>query len=299
MPVEDAVTSEAVPSVPPAELCFASGRAPEDGDEERRRGRSWTQLADDLATLSEELVADLEELTTRHGRTTSLCEGWDVRDVVVHLVVGDDLASRTLQGEDCFPHPTDDEQVLQSESRARVERLGPLDLEAAVERFRVGRHRLLGQLAGLSQADLRENVSWASKPISTFSMVQSRLMETWVHGWDLRHPLGIPTSFDDRAWWLTDIGVRHVPYSLAKAGVVAGPVELTVSLDGPAGGSWTRTFAGAAETRPSSVRVSGPAWAWAVLVTRRWPGRASAREALRVGPAGLGGTLLEHARSFA
>ena len=139
-------------------------------------------------------------------------------------MVGDDLASRTLQGEDCFPESTDDEQVLQSESRARVERLGPLDLEAAVAQFRVGRHRLLGQLAD-SQADLRENVSWASKPISTFSMIQSRLMETWVHGWDLRHPLGIPTSFDDRAWWLTDIGVRHVPYSLAKAGIVAGPGE--------------------------------------------------------------------------
>jgi uncharacterized protein (TIGR03084 family) len=286
---------------PPAELCFAEGLGRRDGGEAQRRGRSWTQLCEDLRTLGDELVVDLAEVTADDGRVASLCEGWDVRDVVVHLVVGDDLAFRTLQGEDCFPDPTDDEDILQSESNARVERLAALDLANAVDRFRSGRERLLGRIAELGPAELSEPVSWASKPITTFSMVQSRVMETWVHGWDLRHPLGIPMPFDDRAWWLTDIGVRHVPYALAKAGVEPRPIELSVSLTGPGGGSWRRSVGVSTSTAspPASVRICGPSWAWAVLVSRRWPGRGTAQAALSVDGGEAGGAVVEHARAFA
>ncbi|WP_433496635.1 maleylpyruvate isomerase N-terminal domain-containing protein [Sphaerimonospora sp. CA-214678] len=300
MPTEDDVISDAGQALPP-ELCFAPDLGRQGDDGARRRTRSWAQLCHDLRTLSDELGAGLEKLTTEDGRATSLCEGWDVRDVVVHLVVGDDLALRTLQGEDCFPDPTDDEHILQSESRARVERLAQLDLATAIDRFRSGRERLLNQIIELGPPDAGERVSWASKPISTFSMIQSRLMETWVHGWDLRHPLGIPMRFDDRAWWVADIGVRHVPYSLTKAGIDPGPVELSVSLVGLGGGSWTRVLVASASTAspPTSVRISGPAWAWVVLVSRRWPGRAGAQTALRVDAGELGRAVVEQARAFA
>jgi hypothetical protein len=74
------------------------------------------------------------------------------------------------------------------------------------------------------------------------ALVQSRLVEYWIHGWDIRWARGLPHPFDDRAWWLADACVRHVPYALEKQGAVAG-ARIRVSLFGVAGGEWDRVRA--------------------------------------------------------
>jgi uncharacterized protein (TIGR03083 family) len=102
-------------------------------------------------------------------------------------------------------------------------------------------------------------VDWGAQPISRFSLIQSRLMETWVHGWDLRYGLGITHPYDDRAWWLSDLLVRHVPYALAKDGRPVPDADLKFELAGAGGGSWTRSI-GTPPRRP--LRLAGTALGW-------------------------------------
>jgi hypothetical protein len=62
-----------------------------------RRRREWAQLLADMRSLSDELYRDLTRIDARSAAAPSLCTGWDVRDVVVHLLTGDDLARRGPQ----------------------------------------------------------------------------------------------------------------------------------------------------------------------------------------------------------
>ena len=105
---------------------------PRDAATALRRARDWDLLAEDLASLGSELQPDLAWLSPSTGKVESLCPGWTVRDIVVHLVVGDDLAVRTLAGENCFASPTVDESVLAHESRERVAEWEPVPVDEAV-----------------------------------------------------------------------------------------------------------------------------------------------------------------------
>ena len=81
-----------------------------------------------------------------------------------------------------------------------------------------------------------------------------------------------------------------------------GALELDVRLDGPAGGSWTRSVKageGTIATSPTTISVTGPAWAWIVAASRRSPGRGTALEALEAVPSDTGAVLLTAARAFA
>jgi uncharacterized protein (TIGR03084 family) len=254
-----------------------------------RRARDWHQLVADLDSTTDELVGDLTRLTEEEGDVASLCPGWVVRDVVVHLAVGDDLARRALLGEDCFPAPTADEGVLARESLERVAAYGPVSMAGAREAFVVARRELRAVVSALTEDERVSRVPWAARPISRVALVQSRLMETWVHGRDLRHPLGMPTAYDDRTWWIGDLGVRHVSYALAKEGIAPAPV-VDLVLEGPGGGTWQRDGA--------AVTVTGPAWAWLLVVTRRAPGRPEALAALS-SSAPAGTAVVETARAFA
>ena len=118
-------------------------------------------------------------------------------------------------------------------------------------------------------------------------------METWVHGRDLRLPLHLPSPYDDRCWWVNDLGVRHVPYALAKAGLDPD-VGVDLMLEGPGGGEWRSALAA---TIGGPVNISGPSWAWLVAVAQRAPGREDAL-AQFIGPVAAG-PVLETARAYA
>lgn len=267
-----------------------------DGGETARRRREWDRLVADLASMSEELFSDID----RPGvdpETPSLCPGWTVSDVVAHFVAGDELACRALAGENPFPGATDDDDALNELAAAFMAELGTLTITEAAARFRESRRKLLDTAMAIAPAEQKQLVPWAAKPIGRFALVQSRLMETWVHGWDFRWPLSLPQVLDDRAWWISDIAVRHLPYGLRKHRLAVPNVRVRVELEGPGGGEWVRDLAGdgaAVET----AEIAGPAWAWITWTTRRHPGEA-ARQALTTSGSDHASTLLDVARCYA
>jgi uncharacterized protein (TIGR03084 family) len=278
------------------EPCGLTLPGPDDGFGPRRRERSWDRLLGDLATVGSDLTTDLRALDVARGEVPSLCTGWSVRDVVVHLVVGDDLALRALDGERPLPEPTDDDTVLQDLAVRLVREQGDIPLGEAIGRYADRRRELLAALGRLSEADLGEEVPWAATAVSRRALVQSRLMETWIHGWDVRRPLGIAQPFDDRVWWVCDLAVRTLPYAFAKERRRPPAGTVRVELGGPGGGVWERRLPGGAE---GTVRLAGPSWAWLVLAGRRDVRPDLARAALTVDPADAACALLDPVRAFA
>ena len=268
----------------------------DDGLGARRRERSWDQLVSDLRSTGADLSGTLHSLDPVQGAAPSLCTGWTVRDVVLHLVVGDDLALRALEGERPLPEPTDDDEVLRDLAVRMVRAHGDVPLDEAVAMSDDRRARMLAAVAQLDEADLLREVPWAATGVSRRALVQSRLMETWIHGWDLRRPLGIPQPFDDRVWWVSDLAVRTLPYAFAKERRHPPAGTVRVTLDGPGGGTWERRLPDGGE---GTVTVSGPSWAWLVLAGRRDVRPDLARGALTAAPGPAGAALLGAVRAFA
>lgn len=272
-----------------------------DGAGDERRRREWDRLLADLASLSEELFDDIDRAEADPA-TASLCPGWSVTDVVAHFVAGDDLARRALGGENPFPRATDDDEALNDFAATFMGALGDMTLTEASARFREARRELLETARAIPSADQKQLVPWAAKPIGRFALVQSRLMETWVHGWDFRWPLRAPQVLDDRAWWVSDIAVRHLPYGLRKHRMAVASARVRVALDGPGGGEWVRDLPGDGNgdggDPKKTAEIAGPAWAWITWATRRHPGRA-ARHALSTSGSKDAHTLLDVARCYA
>jgi uncharacterized protein (TIGR03083 family) len=118
------------------------------------------------------LVADLAGLSEEQWATPSLCAGWDVHDVVAHLV---DSAKTTRLGfarrliAARFDFDLDSERGIERERRSR-----PSETLAA-----------LGAVAELSR----------TPPAN----LATRLVEAVVHGEDIRRPLGLRSSYPTTA----------------------------------------------------------------------------------------------------
>lgn len=118
------------------------------------------------------LVADLSDLTAEQWRVPSLCPGWDVHDVLAHLVD----SART--GRVAF-----------------VRRLvgARLDFDRANEHG-IARHRHHDPQATL--AAFEEAADLTRTPPARLA---TRLVEVFVHGEDIRRPLGITGSYPESA----------------------------------------------------------------------------------------------------
>ncbi|MFV0315713.1 MAG: maleylpyruvate isomerase family mycothiol-dependent enzyme [Microthrixaceae bacterium] len=262
-----------------------------------RRRRSHDQLLVDFRSLSAELLSDFGKFDEPAREVESLCLGWSVRDVLLHFAAGDARATEVLDGADPFPNATPEESVLVAMAERDLASFGDLTVAAAYEECCTARERLLGQVSSIEEGEWQEYVPWGAKPITRFSLVQSRLMETWVHGWDARWPMSVAQLIDDRAWWVTDMAVRHMPYTYAKAGLPVPDLDYTFELTGIAGGHWERSM-GDQNGATSSVTVAGLAWAWVVLASQRAPGRIGVQY-LSAQPPEARTWFFEHARCFA
>src|SRR5690606_38350890 len=118
------------------------------------------------------LVADLAELTDAQWATPSLCPGWDVHDVVAHLV-----------------------------DTARTGRLGFVRalVEARMDFDRANENGIARE----KRPDPRETLGAlrdaAELTLTPPANLATRLVEAIVHGEDIRRPLGLTGQYPDAA----------------------------------------------------------------------------------------------------
>ena len=183
----------------------------------------------------EELLGVAHAERQRLGRTVqyadpgsweqpSAAEGWWNRDVFAHLAAGDTIAAQLVAGE--APAELDEWRADHPD--------GPFDIDA-FNAWTVNRRSgldtrevltLWGQAAGsfLAHCATVSDDDWASKrydyvagPIAARYLVQTRTVEWWLHGEDVRATNGLGPQIQHWPIHLTiDLAVRMLPWSLGR-----------------------------------------------------------------------------------
>jgi uncharacterized protein (TIGR03083 family) len=241
----------------------------------------------------------------------SVSVGWRNRDIVAHLASSEVVAAAAIAGE----VPAELEEFLK-------EREGTFDIdefnEAGVRRRANEPFRAVvrewGEAADLllvraSEVPAEEwatrRVAWQGGQIGVRYLVQSRVMELWLHGEDIRMGAGLPPRLEHPPiYCVNDLAVRTIPYALGLAGLSFPGRSVKVTLEAVGGGTWhwglaPRETPGSGKT-PDAI-INGRAHAFALVAGRRVPAEYYLAEGILQtgGDDGLAETILMHLRAFA
>jgi uncharacterized protein (TIGR03084 family) len=233
-----------------------------------------TALVDQQAELAGILACMEEADWSRPTR----CEGWDVRDVVLHVAQTDELAIGSAEGRY--------EEVLyglgaglpaaasvDESAAALVERERDTAPAAAHQRWASSADALV---AALDAGDLSRRVAWVVGDLSARTLATTRIAETWIHTGDVADALGIALPDTDRLRLIARLAWRTLPYAFSSAGqALSGPVAFR--LTSPRGDAWEFV-----PDEPAVTTVRGPAAELCAVAARRVP--ASATSLRGVGP---------------
>ena len=241
----------------------------------------------------------------------SAADGWWNRDVVAHLAAGDTIAAQLVAGEPAAEleewrtdHP-DGHFDIDAFNAWTVNRRSGLDTREVLT--------LWGQAAGsfLAYCATIPDEDWASKrydyvagPIAARYLVQSRVVEWWLHGEDVRATNGLGPNVQHWPIHLTiDLSVRMLPWSLGRSGYDLSGKSVRVQVDGAGQGDWHWGLgsgeAPAARKKPDATIV-GRAPQLALVAGQR----LKPDDVLSSGNVVLGGdrlladTVLRHLRAF-
>jgi uncharacterized protein (TIGR03084 family) len=234
--------------------------------------RVLTALADQHAELGE-LVGSLDETG---WATPSLCEGWSVSDVLLHLAQTDEAAVASLEGRLTGGLPEwstalAGREVTDVDDAAglMVERERGASGAEVFERWRTGTAALR---EAFEAGDLSRKVRWVVGEFSARTLASTRLAECWIHTGDIAGGLGVELEPTDRLWHIARLAWRTLPYAFAQAGrTLAGPVAF--NLRAPSGDGWTFEADGAKDAPLTTVE--GDAVELCLVAGRRIPGAES------------------------
>jgi uncharacterized protein (TIGR03083 family) len=258
----------------------------------------------------------------RLGRTVQFAEpvtweqpsalpGWWNRDVMAHLAAQDTAAAHIVKGDP--PAELDEYRSALGDQPFTVDGFNSY---AVARRSGLPTHDVLvtwGQAAdallayaGLlsSEAWERDRFPWLAGDIAIRYLVQSRVVEWWVHGEDMRATNGLGPEYQHWPIHLTiDMGVRMLPWALARAGLDFTGSSVQIDVEGAGGGSWHWGL-GAGQVPPGDKKpdttIVGRAPVLALVAARRLPADdVLVSGNLVVGlDVDLGTTILQHIRAF-
>ena len=260
-----------------------------------------------FAEEREHLLHLLTSLSDDEWATPTVCPGWTVKDVVLHLL-GVDLAnlSRRRDGfQDTAQRPASDTQAdlvafLTAFNQSWVEATRRLSPRLLCELLAFSGPPLAAYYAGLDLGAMGEPVSWAGpQPAPVWLDVAREYTERWVHQQQIRDALQRPGLVEPRYCAPVLAAFVHgLPHALSRADAPEGTcVRLVIS--GPAGGAWLalRTDQGWVlaqdeETEAAATVTLDQATAWR-LFTRGIPRDEAQRRAQIEGDATLASRVLD------
>lgn len=244
-----------------------------------------------LATQHDELDELVSSLDDKGWQAASRCDGWTVRDVVLHLAQSDEMAIASLQ--DRFaevleaasagaPPPA---SVDEGAARA-VERERGRPRPAVSDRWRTNARTLRDELRA---SDPHRRVEWVAGDMSVRTLATTRLAEAWIHTGDVTFAFGREPTADERLWHIARLAWRTLPYAFARAGrELHGPVAFV--LQAPDGETWRFQPEGG----PRTV-IDGPALELCLVAGQR----ADAADTALSGEGPDADTVLDLVRTFA
>ncbi len=240
----------------------------------------------------------------------SRLDGWTLKDVVAHLAASERVASAALGSE---PAPEVEEFLrdggdltIDAFNEYAVRRRAEVPVREVVVEW--GRHADTALVrAGSIPADDwgGARVSWLAGEVPARSLLQSRVMEWWVHGEDIRAGADLPPRDEHWPVYCTnDLAVRTLPWALGLAGLRFEGRAMRFVLEGSGGGEWRQGLAPRQSLdpdRPVNALVEGRGIAFAQVASRRVPAEEYIDDGTLVvsGDADLALTVLRHIRPFA
>jgi uncharacterized protein (TIGR03083 family) len=176
----------------------------------------------------------------------SAAPGWWNRDVMAHLAAGDTAAAQLVAGEPAqelveYRASLEDRPfVLDAYNAWTVNRRSGLTTREVLTLWGQAADSFLAHAARLSETAWSEGrFSWVSGDIAARYLVQSRIVEWWLHGEDVCATNGLGPRYEHWPIYLTvDLGVRMLPWALARTGVSLGGRTVRIDLEGAGEGSW-------------------------------------------------------------
>jgi hypothetical protein len=136
-------------------------------------------------------------------------------------------------------------------------------------------------------------------------LIQSRVMEWWVHGEDLGAGADLPPRIEHPPiYCVNDLAVRTIPYALSLAGLSFPGKSVRVELEAAGGGSWHWGLAPRErpdpDRRPDAI-IEGRGSSFARVAARRAPYEQFLFDGTlqTSGDDELAETVLRHLRAFA
>lgn len=236
------------------------------------------QITADLAAQHAELRQILTGLTSGQWDVPSLCPGWSVADVVLHLAQSDAIALGSARGTIAVAARDAgwDLDVMHA-GEANVDQLAA----TAVEQQRGAEPAVLlarwsrtadDLVATLAITDPKRPLPWVVGDLPARTLATTRLAECWIHTGDIAAGVGVTQPFSERMWHVARLAWRTLPYAFARAGqALTGPVA--VVLDTPEGRTWEFV-----DGEPATT-VTGDAMTFCQVAARRVPGHTSGLQA--------------------
>ncbi|MFN2543271.1 MAG: maleylpyruvate isomerase N-terminal domain-containing protein [Actinomycetota bacterium] len=241
----------------------------------------------------------------------SRLDGWATRDIVAHLAASEAGAAATLGGEPAaeieeFLKSERDGLTLERFNDWTVERRRDAPFRAVVAEWGQNADAMLTRASRIPEGEwATRRVTWVTGEIPARFLLQSRVMEWWVHGEDIRASGGLAPRREHWPIFCTnDLAIRTLPWALGLAGLRFERRSIRFELEGSGEGSWhyglaPRELPGASK-HPDAL-VEGRADRFAEVASRRVPADVYVTDGSLVlsGDVDLAVTALTHIRAFA
>jgi uncharacterized protein (TIGR03083 family) len=180
----------------------------------------------------------------------SAAAGWWNRDVMAHLAAGDTAAAQLVTGV-----PAEELDAYRASLNGQgfstdgwnawsVNRRAEIGTRAIIDTWGAAAESFLEHVARLSDDEWRTNrYPWLAGDIAATYLVQSRVVEWFLHGEDMRATNGVAGGwqFGWQHWpvHLTiDLAVRMLPWALSEAGYDLSGRSVEITVTGAGAGSW-------------------------------------------------------------
>lgn len=187
----------------------------------------------DLDAEQSRLEVMLEELPEPGWNAASLCSGWSVKDVVLHLAQTEEAVVTAASGGDVAGLQTSEVGAVEAVVDEWVRNERDLPPREVFARWQAARR---AALAALVAADPRAALPWVAAPLKPMTLATTRLSEHWIHALDIAVPLEIPYPDDDRLWHVARLAHRTLSYAFAGVGKEAPATRF--ELLAPSGTTW-------------------------------------------------------------
>jgi uncharacterized protein (TIGR03084 family) len=165
----------------------------------------------------------------------SLCAGWTVADVVLHLAQSEEMVAASPRSEpQAARWPEGGGSTIDEVVEDWVSAQRGAAPRKVLERWRAATR---AAVRALREAGPDDRFPWATVPLKARTLATTRLAEHWIHANDIAKPLGVAYPDTERLWHIARLAHRTVPYAFARAGR-DDPPSVRVELSAPGEAEW-------------------------------------------------------------